>query len=438
MQRDGLPVCPSEQRWSNRDHSFTKSFISMTSFRKIRCKRLNMSIARYQRNNELSYTESESRPEETIKKPPGTIRSGRLSRILDFYIGFLILWTIGRVRRRATLAFEPHRIGLCAFGAVGDALLSSAIIRDLKSRYPTSRITMVTTKTNASITPLLTACDESLVLPIFYPWRAISQMRQQKFDLLIDANQWLRISAVYCALAKARCTLGFRTTGQFRHYAYDLLADHSARQHELANYRSLLSAIGISGVSCPELDTTKFNQDVCIEGRYAVFHPWAGGRFAALKEWDNNRWTAVARIMAKHELTIVITGSSRDFEKTTSLADDVRRAGVSVISMAGSLNLGETAVILQKAALVVSVNTGIMHMAAALGTPLVALHGPTNPDRWGPVGDRSVNVVPDAPKNTPTGYLNLGFEFPRNVSNCMQFISVDSVVEAIETILIFT
>jgi ADP-heptose:LPS heptosyltransferase len=104
-------------------------------------------------------------------------------------------------------------------------------------------------------------------------------------------------------------------------------------------------------------------------------------------------------------------------------------------SLAGKVDLVTTAAYLQKSAGVVSVNTGTMHLAALLGVPLVALHGPTDPDRWGPIYPGSTSeltpIILGPGRNEGGAYLNLGFEYPKNPAYLMNQISVHDVVEAL-------
>ena len=83
----------------------------------------------------------------------------------------------------------------------------------------------------------------------------------------------------------------------------------------------------------------------------------------------------------------------------------------------------------------VAVNTGTMHLAALLGKPLVALHGPTNPDRWGPIYPGARNeqntLILGPGFNEGGAYLNLGFEYPENPTYLMDQISVEAVVDAL-------
>jgi ADP-heptose:LPS heptosyltransferase len=83
--------------------------------------------------------------------------------------------------------------------------------------------------------------------------------------------------------------------------------------------------------------------------------------------------------------------------------------------------------VLRRARLVVSVNTGVMHLAAIAGARVVAINGPNRNGRWGPVGRRAVGV--EAP-GEGCGYLHLGFNFDGQATDCMERTTVEMVYEA--------
>ena len=85
---------------------------------------------------------------------------------------------------------------------------------------------------------------------------------------------------------------------------------------------------------------------------------------------------------------------------------------------------------LQQAEMLISVNTGIMHLGAILGVPTVALNGPNSAHRWGPVGTRVANV---RTSDGSGGFLDLGFEFRGR--NVMVNISVEDVMVAVSQLL---
>ncbi len=100
-----------------------------------------------------------------------------------------------------------------------------------------------------------------------------------------------------------------------------------------------------------------------------------------------------------------------------------------VQSIAGEMSLGGLAAVLRGAAAVVAVNTGVMHLAALLDAPVVGLHGPTSRRRWGPLGERSIALAPRDAGGCE--FLNLGFEYPDRVVDCMERITVDDVFAAL-------
>jgi ADP-heptose:LPS heptosyltransferase len=111
----------------------------------------------------------------------------------------------------------------------------------------------------------------------------------------------------------------------------------------------------------------------------------SGGRES--KQWHLDRFAQVARTLAhEHGATIVLTGSAGD----RPLVDAVRAqlAGVAVIDVTGELNLPELAAVLARLDLFVTGDTGPMHLASAVDTPVVALFGPSDPARYGPTSSR--------------------------------------------------
>jgi heptosyltransferase-3 len=361
----------------------------------------------------------------------GASRSGELARLLDRHVFGCLLRAIGAVRSRRNRPLNPSKIGLVVINAIGDALIASAIIEDVRRIFPEAHITLVVSNGNRSVVPLIPCIDDTLVLPLFRPCRSVSQLRRRAFDLIIDCTQWARITAVYASLSGAYC-VGFRTPGQPRSFAYDFSVDHSGVRHELYNFRALLDPIGIVPLCFPRveipLESRAEMPTEIREGPYIVLHPWAGGENGWRREWPIMYWVALAERIAARGYSILVTGGPSDRPVAEQLIVDAASNGVVVRNVAGKFSLPATAALIEGATAVVCVNTGVMHLASCLGVPLVALHGPTNPTRWGPLSERSAVIQPS---QGPRGYLNLGFEYPRNVIDCMPSIAVDAVWRAL-------
>jgi heptosyltransferase-1 len=156
----------------------------------------------------------------------------------------------------------------------------------------------------------------------------------------------------------------------------------------------------------------------------AVLHP--GARWST-KLWPTDHWARLAEWLVRDKgFQVVITGSPGDRDLT---AEIVAQAGVPLINLAGRTSLVELAALLQQARLAVTTDTGPMHLAAALGTPVVALFGPTAPWRTGPFGEGH-EVVRLALPCSPC------FRRQCPEPRCLTELSVAGAQEAVEKILV--
>jgi heptosyltransferase III len=360
-------------------------------------------------------------------------RGNRLNRLLDRWLGCPVVFVLGLLHHKRSRPPQVRRIGILAFGAMGDALLLSSLLHDLRVGFPLCSITVFASNSNNAIFDLLDGPDHVVRVPISNPWAMLQIIRRVRFDVLIDSGQWARISAILAAAAKTSYSIGFKTSGQWRHWAFDAVVEHSNSCHEIDNFRRLLSPLGISATSLPKFTEEVLRaQDHRFSHPYVVFHPWASGFKSELREWPIDRWAAVAKEVHKRGYHVVVTGSRDDAARAQALTDALN-APSQIFNFAGQVSLRGTASLLLNAAAVVSVNTGVMHMAALLNRPTLALHGPTNPRRWGPLGSSAIVIGPDW--NCGCGYLNLGFEYPTSPPDCMSRISIDDVLDKLATTL---
>lgn len=368
----------------------------------------------------------------------GAERGRGVFRKLDQWVGVPLLYTLSLFRKKRVKPQQFQSVGICIFAAIGDALLASSLIADLKKAFPDLRITVFATKTNAVAFELIEGYDQLVIVPITKPWKAIQKVREHPVDVMIDTSQWPRIGALIASLSGASWTIGFETEGQYRHYLYDFSVKHGSKVHELSNFGTLLGSFGIKANSMPPLANLTILDQNCLKIKqpYVVLHPWASGNHCELREWPQPHWVELAQILVSAGYGIVISGGPGDAGRAKVLGNQIQsNSSGEVLNLAGKANLLVTAAYLKSAAAVVSVNTGTMHLAALLEAPLVALHGPTNPDRWGPVypgtthQDRSIVLGPGIKEGG--AYLNLGFEYPDKPAYLMDQISVEAVIGAL-------
>lgn len=377
-------------------------------------------------------------------------RGNRLNRLLDRYAGIPLAAcsAVARLGKRSALDAEPQRIGFICLGAIGDLLLLSALITALRERLPHAHIALLTSRANAATACLIPDIDQSAAFAVTDVAAMTSWLRAQHLDVLFDSTQWARLGAVLCNVSNAGITVGFDTQGQHRAFGYTCKAPHRNDRHEVENFMELGRALypdlrGAPRLALPQRPPDDLPAELC--GRLepageagdalpqrVYLHMWPSGANAWLKEWPAENWNALASRLGDKGVEVYLTGSPADAPRN----DAFLRAhpGCPAVSLAGRTSLAGLAWLFSRASAVVSVNTGTMHLAAIAGAPTVGLHGPTNPLRWGPVG-RHVRAL--LPHKGPYAYLNLGFEYPRPHTPCLDSLPVEDVMDALHSLSLF-
>jgi ADP-heptose:LPS heptosyltransferase len=315
--------------------------------------------------------------------------------------------------------------------ALGDTLLASAATQEIRFLFPDAKLILFVTSTNATAAALLPAIDRIELLPITRPFAAIRALRRCALDWMLDFTSWQRITATYTLLSGARFTVGFNRKGQHRQRGYDSVVTHRSDCHELENLRCLTRSLGATKEYFPRLVIPggPLPEPVLVGAAVIVLHAWASGTRGWLREWPETRWASLARRLMAPGITFLITGSPADESRCNVLCQMIVALGASAQILIGRNGISEIARALSHAEMLVSVNTGIMHLGAILGVPTISINGPTAVHRWGPIGPRVANVCPP---DGSGGFLDLGFEYRGHSENEMEKISVDDVMKAVQ------
>ena len=359
------------------------------------------------------------------------MRGNRFLKFLDRYLGIPIVWFLGLFKEKERFPGVLERIAILKTAAIGDTVLLSAIIKDVFTFVPDAKVVLFVGSSNYEIAKLIAKQHVRLKvvkLTLKNPIEDIKIIRSLgKFDVFLDFDTWPRINSIYSFFANSSFKIGFETSGQCRHYVYDEIVKHDKSVHEISNYKNLLRVLGINGSNYPEILVPSVEK----ERDLVVVHMFPGGTKSYLKEWPEENWVEVINYLTKIGYRVVLTGAKPDKKKALMVYERCRRKNL-VKVVAGELSLKEVALLLKKSVLVLSVNTGIMHLASALGCNLVALHGPTSVKRWGPLNPNSISIQSPLPCSP---CLNLGFEYGCDENKCMRAISVETVVNAVKKFL---
>jgi len=207
-------------------------------------------------------------------------------KFLDRYVGIPVVATMSlkrRLRGARPVPAQWHTVGIFLTAGIGDTVVASGIMHDLRVARPDVRIVLFVTANNAEFARLLTDPDDIVELPVRKIPTAISMVRAQECDVILDLTSWRRYDAVLSMLSGAQATIGRRTPRQFRHYGYDVVVDHQ-RDHEIDNDRRLLACLGVSSTSAPHLELPK-GATSPLPTPYVVFHLWPGGANFEERSW---------------------------------------------------------------------------------------------------------------------------------------------------------
>ena len=320
---------------------------------------------------------------------------------------------------------------------IGDLILTVPAIASLRKAFPAARISLVAAHGSRELLPAIPGLDRTFVArgrvsdaPQFFA------VAKAKFDCCLDFSRTDR-SAFLTLLSGAQRRITYDTIRRepLRQLSYNEFVPSQVRfVHTIDHHLALLAPLGVHNVSreirleLPATAKARAAEVIAETGLgddFVVLHP---GSARAEKFWVARRWAEVAdQIFADGRLHCVLTGSKLRMEQE-HLARIKGHLQHPVVDLSGKLDLLSLGALLQRARLLVTIDSAPMHLAAALGTPQVALFGPTNPFHW-------------RPRITPAAILRAGYPgpmtdfLPKQPPQPMKEISTQAVIDAMQTLL---
>ncbi|MEM9800919.1 MAG: glycosyltransferase family 9 protein [Planctomycetota bacterium] len=319
-------------------------------------------------------------------------------------------------------------------GAIGDVVNALTVATALREAAPATRIGWAVHPLSLPLVEGHPAVDRVHVWRRGGGARELSRLareiRSARYELAADLQR-LQKSALLARASGASRVLGFdraRCKESSWVWTRERIAPGPKREHMVLQYRRFLPLLGV-----PDRDPQHaFPHD-------AAAVAWAEGRSAngpstllnlgaskPEKRWPTASWRALAeRLLAGDagplDGPILLTGGPGDAD----VAREVAR-GLDVVDLVGTTSLLQLLELSRRARRMVTADTGPMHMCAAVGTPVVALFGPSDPARTGPYGEGHVVLLGGEPLPRD---LVVSYEIPREVA-AMESTSVDAVVRA--------
>jgi lipopolysaccharide heptosyltransferase I len=318
-------------------------------------------------------------------------------------------------------------------GALGDLVHALPAVAALRGAWPESRIDWLVDARYRALLDFVPTVNRVIVLggPGTSLGGVVRSLRREHYDMAIDLQGLIK-SAVLARLSGAREVVGFATPLLRERAArlfYTTQADGEAGGHVIAKNVSLLRVLGVEPTSwafpltvpaSAVVNLARGALGIGLDDRFAVLNPGAGW---PNKRWPPDRFGLVARHLSKQQgwPSVVLWGPGEQ-----RLADAVVAASDGAARIAPPTGLGDVLALARAAALVVAGDTGPLHLAAALGTPIIGLFGPTNPARNGPWS-------PADPVLSRFDQCECHHKRRcRRAIPCVQDIGVDEVIDAVD------
>lgn len=333
--------------------------------------------------------------------------------------------------------------------AIGDVIHTLPALNALRRHYPEAHITWLVEEAAADLVRGHRALDRVLVSrrkhwlrELKGPGRTqslaemrdfIRALRDTRYDLIIDFQALLK-SSVLIALARGRRKVGFGPGLEHQEHSYVFLNERipavAMEIHALDRGLMLLEAIGIPRgkitYDLPVGEKENRAVDALLE-RCGIDAARPLVAVNPVAKWETKLWPPAGfarladQLIDRCGVQVVFTGSARDH---ATIADILLRMQLPAVNLAGKTSLKTLAALYQRCRLLISTDTGPMHLGCAAGIPVVALFGPTAPWRTGPYG-KAHQVIRAGVSCSPC-FKRI---CPLSTGKCMAQISVQQVFD---------
>lgn len=319
-------------------------------------------------------------------------------------------------------------------GGVGDAALLYPLLNALKSEFQHSEIDVLAEKRNSGIFVGCPQINEVFMYDsgfFFVLYKAL----KRNYDVVIDSEQWHRLSAVFAYLTRAPIRVGFATNERSKLFTHAVPYSHD--KYEVLSFLDLaLTVTGGSHVFNNVLPFIPVDQRLIsrfsprineLRNRCVAVAGIFSGARTRERRWGIGKFAGLTEELISEGCGIVIVGGNEDIDDSARL-EEIADSDAT-INYAGKTSMIETAAIISQLDLLVSSDTGLMHIAYGVGTPTVSLFGAGIQEKWAPIGDRNVVLNKHLPCSPCTrfGYTP---KCPYAV-RCLSDISVEEVKDAV-------
>lgn len=331
-----------------------------------------------------------------------------IRRLDSLLIRFAVLFFRPKPRQGPIDPARTKKIVCLKLWGLGNLTVIYPLLYKIKEKFPDASITFITFDVNAGFLERNKVVENivyfNLTMNLFLIIKQfvslVARFRKLKPDVLINFETFNNAGALFSYLTGAPTTIGFDDRYQRMFYTHPVVNDPSKHISEV--FSDLLKPLGIDSryqyfdFSWAEGKNKKIGSLLAQseKDKFICVHPGTSINFTGKRCREDLLSALVELLIKRHDLTVFFTGTGKEKEVVERIIGGIL-SKKRVTNLAGALSLWEFMELLKQSRLLISGDTGPVHLAASLGVNAAVLYGPTSPQRYGPLNENSMAFYKD-------------------------------------------
>ena len=342
---------------------------------------------------------------------------------------------------------HPQKILIRSTNWIGDAIMTTPAVRTIRENYPHAEITLLALPWVSDVFSASPHVDHiflyernTLHRGTWGKWALAAALRRKKYDAAILLQNAFE-AALIAALARIPARGGYTTDGR------GLLLTHGVKKdpeiglkHQVHYYQEMLAGLGLSpggdqlelflGPDCVQTAESGLQGFFSRHGKVPVIGLNPGAAYGPAKRWPAEKFGQLAELVCAQTGSIILVFGTEADHKAAATIGEAVNAPEQVIDLTGKTDLATAMAYIDRCDVFVTNDSGLMHVAAALQTPTVAIFGSTDHVATGPFSDNA-RVIRKPMQCSPCKKTHC----PQNHMQCMEQIQPGEVFSSLQALL---
>ncbi len=369
--------------------------------------------------------------------------------VIDKFAGGFIVFLLNsfdrlfRKRKKDSLK-SPKSIVVCKFLGMGSIIQSTPLLLTLKKQFPDVRIIYLSTLSNKKFLQQINVIDELIIIDdksfystIISTLSSIKTLFMRKPDIFIDLETHSHFSKIFTILSGSQLKFGLTKDAKAKNSIYNVTSELHIDRPVSESYLQMCSSIievpfmnELYNFTTTESDFQDLKQRLSLPENYIIINPNASD-LRIERRWPKEKYSSlVEKIIERYpECQPILIGSTREANYVSEVLVGVdQKFKSSILNTAGKLNIQELTALISRTKLMITNDTGPMHLSFAAHRPTIALFGPASPVQFG--NHPSVCAVYKKVACSPCVHDHI--KLPCQGNNiCMKQIEVGEVFETV-------